>query len=277
MIKLKLIHELYQEDLITSIKTKKEKIEELEIRIKPIIQVLQKYEYVIDNYTNITYKSLLKLSEINDILRIKFPVIPIYHKGKEVNWTAIKMYIEAYAKVNKYLLQAKADVNRLEKQKISYTLFRKIIIKANFKIITKIIESNYLFSPLKSFGSIGIIVNHNERKRVNWGISNKNKKDLIAKGLIPYKKEDALKAKKEGKEYKGIEYLVYHPTTDYFLHWFKTAPAINYNVFLKSYKFKPARGGNSSITTRFSKFKKTIENISQVYTRTLNKRNYESA
>lgn len=60
------------------------------------------------------------------------------------------------------------------------------------------------------------------KKIVNYELSNKEKKRLLAEGKIPFKKEDAIKAAEEGREYKGVEWLIYrYEKFSYWLFWSK--------------------------------------------------------
>ena len=68
---------------------------------------------------------------------------------------------------------------------------------------------------------------------------------------------------------KGIKYLFYHPTIDFFLHWHTKWITIELNPFIKDYKYNPARGINS-IVTKLQNVKQDREKALSLYTRTLN-------
>jgi hypothetical protein len=123
-----------------------------------------------------------------------------------------------------------------------------------------------MFSTYSIFGSILIVKIKNKRKRVNWGISNKNKKRILEAGkLLYYKKDDV------GDNYKGIKWLVHRPEIDYYFSWWIPAKIEVLNPILNSFNFNPARGRNS-IVSKLANIKKDAEKAFKLYTRTRHNR-----
>ena len=184
---------------------------------------------------------------------LRFPLSPVFNNGKQVNFKVIQLYIEKYISFNTIVNSNDKKIEELKQNLISYSLYRRIVLMFNTAVADKIIEENYLFNLVPSFGSVGAIHNYNEHKRVNWGESNKKKADIIAKGGIPYIKGDA----EIIENYQGEKWLSHHPPLDVFLHWSTKWITKELNHNIKDYKYKPARG-NTSITTKLQEKKKEL-------------------
>lgn len=265
MIDLKLIYELYIEHINLSLKKVLKDIVEHTESHKQLTILLSKYEPTINRYSNYTLKEILGMTNINLVSTITFPKANVYEKGKVVNFKAIKLYIEKYIWCNNIIISLNKKLSRYKNELITFKLYSNIINKFNTKVIDKIVNDNYYFEGVPSFGALSVIQNHNERKRVDWGRSNKKKKEILEQGGIPYIKADA----ENNENYEGIKWLYYHPAIDFYLHWHTKWITIELNPFIKDYKYSPARGVNS-IVTKLQHVKQDREHALSLYTRTLN-------
>lgn len=266
MIDLKLIYELYIENV--NIKLKKLLIENVSYKKShtQLKEILSPYETIIKRYLNTTLEEIFKITNTHFSSSLRFPSSPIYIDGKKINFKAIKLYIEKYIWCNNIVTNDNKKIAQYKEELILFSLYSHIITEFNRKVIDKIINENYLFSIVPSFGAIGVIQNHNKRKRPNWGESNKKKAKILAKGGIPYVKADADTI----DNYQGEEWLVYHPFLDFYLHWFTKWISKKHNPFLKDYAFNPARGKNS-IVTKLQTVKQDRNKALALYNRTLDK------
>lgn len=224
--------------------------------------LLKRNEEFINNYLNINLKELLLIDNIKQTKNIKYPNIPVYYKGKKANFIAIKMYIDSYVLLNQNIISCEKQIKNLKKNIIPFKIFKFIIQEGNNFLISKVIEENYELNINGHFGIIKVTKNSSNKKRVNWGVSNKNRAEIEKRGGIPYKKEDALK----NPDYKGEKWLVLHPSEDLFLDWVRTYTARTFNPILGDFTFKPARGkSEKSIVNKLSKFKKNKEQVKRMY------------
>lgn len=79
--------------------------------------------------------------------------------------------------------------------------------------------------------------------KVDYKASNDYKKYLIDNNKIPFRKEDAQRAKDNGEEYHGVEWLIYHYENTYpYIHWYK-----GNKVNTRLYTFVPFRNNNTNL------------------------------
>lgn len=265
MIETKLIHELYIEHI--NVRLKKLLLDN-EVHIKShknLTTLLKEYEHIIQKYSSTSLKVILGSKDKHLINKLKFPLSPVFTNGKQVNFKVIKLYVEKYIWCNKIVSSNRLQIKELNQNRISYQLYNRILTMFNKDISHRMIEDNYLFNLVPSFGQIGVIHNYNEHKRVNWGVSNKNKAKIIAAGEIPYIKADA----ESIPDYKGIKWLEHHPPLDAFFHWGTKWITKELNPYIKDYKYKPARGA-VSITTRLQEKKRELgDQLHIFYNRTI--------
>lgn len=209
---------------------------------------------IIENYLSISYDDVLALVNYKDSKTIKYPIIAVFFEGKRINFTAIKLYIDNYTIVNRAVKQLKERLTNLKDNKVSEDIFRFIFKKGNSLIIDKIVYENYTFTPLATFGSIGITANSSNKKRVNWGESDKKKEEILARGGTPFSKDNP----------DGEKWMIYHEGLDFFINWNRSYSARTYNPILNDYAYKPARG-NFGIVSKFNKVKKDKEKAKQLY------------
>ena len=262
MVEINLMYKLYTEEINHKIKVLlKDNLVHIENH-KQLSLLLTEYSTIISKYCNNSLKDILKSTDTK--LVSTFPVTSVYDNGKEINFKAIKLYIEKYLWCNNLVSKVNKQLAVYKTQLISKVLYIRMITSFNRKVTDKIIEENYMFEGVPSFGRLYIIKNENHKKRVNWGASNKNKAKLLEEGKVPYMKADS-----EQYMYAGVKWLAYHDPIDFFFQWDTKWLTKKLNPVLKDYKFKPARG-NYSIVTRLQKVKQDRERALALYTRTLN-------
>lgn len=264
MIDLKLIHELYIKNINTKLKRLLVENVKYNDSYNQLKTLLSEYEHTIKKYSEVTIEEVYRATSIRFLTSLRFPVYSVYIDGKQVNFKAIKLYIEKYIWYNKIITSNNKKIKQYKEELISFTLYNRVIKEFNNQVIDKIINENYLFTPLPSFGAIGVIQNYNEHKRPNWGVSNKKKAEILAKGGIPYIKADAEK----DENYKGEKWLTYHPFLDFYLQWHTKWISKELNPFLKDYTYYPARG-KQSIVSKLQIIKQDRERATLLYNRTL--------
>lgn len=262
MVEAKLMHKLYTEEINHKInKLLKENLVHMDNH-KQLKLILEEHTYAINKYCSNSLQDILKSTDVN--LVSTFPVTSTYLEGVKVNFKAIKLYIDKYLWCNNLVTKVKKNIETYKKGLISEVLYVRMLTSFNRKITDRIIDDNYLFEGVPSFGRLYIIVNENHKKRVDWGASNKNKAEILARGGVPY-----LKADSEQYMYAGEKWLEYHDPIDFYFQWDTKWITKKLNPFVKDYKYKPSRG-KLSITTRLQQVKQNRDVAMARYTRTLN-------
>lgn len=116
-----------------------------------------------------------------------------------------------------YALEKKLDL--IDKRaNVSYTEYRQYVYGYYRYGVHKCLLEGYSYSLADN--SIEIVISRNKLDRKNkngrpykeiidFNETNKKKRELLEKGLIPYNKEDAEIAKLRGIKYEGVPYVVY--------------------------------------------------------------------
>lgn len=151
----------------------------------------------------------------------------------------LNMFIEVKRRISKIELKLK----EVEGLKIDPKDFTKIIGDFNSKIVDEILKGySYNLGYSLSYLRIkGRDVTLRKKKKIDWGKSNKYKKEIIEAGGIPY---EVLERNEKGeiiKDNGGTYWLAYHnKTIEYLWHWAKGRTALPNKYF---YKFKPTYCG----------------------------------
>lgn len=268
MIEINVMYALYTDKLSKALGEYQEIICNTKKYKEQYFVLLESYKEDINKYCNVNYKGILKLKSTNSLSTLVFK--KGYRDGKEINFKIVKLYIEKYILCTLTLAKAAKHEQELKNKIVKAVIYKKIISKFNNKVVDKIIYDNYFFSINPLFGSIGVVQNENKSKRVDWGRSNKIKKAILAKGGIPYLKDEA----EADPNYKGEEWLVFHPSIDFFVQWHTKYTAKKFNPILTDYKYKPARG-KRSIVTKLNEVKADRDIAFSLYTRTPNYKAHE--
>ena len=112
----------------------------------------------------------------------------------------------------------KRYIKEQESKLIPFKIYAYIIKRFNMLLTEAIINEAYEFFDL-FLGKLYIITTDKRRPSIDWKKSNENKNKLLEEGKIQYLKADAEKAKEEGKEYKGIQWLENIKTLGMFFKW----------------------------------------------------------
>lgn len=203
---------------------------------------LQPHIHYIENFTNIDYNSLDNLDKC-----ISDKVVKSFVSSVSLSIEGLKLTVNGIVQINRNLNKSKEALQIIEKSDLDKDLFKEIIYRFNTKVSDEIILKGYIFRPGFGIGNTRIkkvACDTRIKKRINWGESNKNKKEILLRGGIPFavtKRDDFGKAIEDNN---GEKWFVYFDTPfDYLWHWGKkTANALN----IPYYKFRPTKYNNSS-------------------------------
>ncbi len=260
MIDLRLMYELYVKHLNFSIAQLLTDNESYIQSVDGVRELIVDNTIAIDRYCTVKTKTILAATSIKGMKDIKFPSYPVYDDGREVNCNALLMYIQKYIHFNSKVNTVNIKVRALKKQILPYTVYKAVITGFNKRIASKIVNNNYEFNLIPSFGSISVVRTESLKKKVNWGASDKKKAEILAKGGIPYLKAEA----ENTPNYKGEKWLVYHPLINFYFYWKKYK---KYRAYVKDFTYKPARG-KVSIVKQLQNVKDNRELALSLYTRT---------
>lgn len=126
--------------------------------------------------------------------------------------------------------------------------YARILSQYNRALLDLIIFKGKTLDPGGGVGRISVEVKKVSQDRINWPETNEVKKAIIARGEIPFSKENP----------NGLKYFVkYTSTHEPFVTWEKGSCRLDNK---KYYKFKPSRAA----TTRMWQFRKHNPNV--IYT-----------
>lgn len=171
--------------LIDKYKSQVEEIAPQLAQFEPLISMCVNYSDVLNGYVNSIPKEYL----VNATNELRYANV------------IIKQYYEARAPM--HILAD--EIKTLSNKKITIKVYKEIIRKCNNKIGDWLIRTGGSFTN-PFFGDISL--RHKEdTNRPNWGKSNKNKKEILDRGGIPYNKEDEQRCLDAGIEYFGEKWL----------------------------------------------------------------------
>lgn len=227
-------YKLYHSTLDLQIEKAKEDIEIFRITFKDIKNVLKSYKPYIDTQVDILYGILL----VSPSYIVKGRLQERYvFEDKLYTKEIFFKYLKAYKKNFDRLAKHKLYLETLEKQRISFVLYKAIIKKFNTKISNEIVFNQYTFNLGYNLGSLFLAHKRVEKTIVNWGESYKLKDKIIENGGIPYYTEEHEEATKNGEEYLGEKWLIYHPKDGVWVH--------HQFANVKSYKLKLIRSSGA--------------------------------
>ena len=203
---------------------------------------LENYKHYIINFTNIDYNNIKNLTRplLNRI--VKNFINPI-----GLNIDNLVNIINSIAEINKTINKYENDIKFINESDIDKELFKDIIYSFNNKISDEIIYKAYIFRPGFGIGNTRIKKVRTDlriKKRINWGESNKLRKEILSRGGLPYAITERDENGKAISHNGGEAWFIYFNTDfDYLWHWGKkTATSIN----IPYYKFRPTRYNNTS-------------------------------
>lgn len=257
MIKLRTMYDLYNMSLHYKIEEKKRFLSEQGDKVETYLFKMNEVAPILSVHIN--YSDALN-GKVN-----KLPDNVLALNETPINYA--NMILKTYYELRSPIEIVSNEIKTLKKQKISYAIYKDIINSHNRKVTNYLLDTGKTFEN-KFFGLIKFCYKENTASTVNWNESNKAKKALLEKGLIPYKKADEQAAIERGEEYKGIKWLVKgYKTGVLIIKW--TVPQIvkdNLNKDIHNFKFSPSRGNYGIMSL-----------LSGLYTDDFNPDKYENA
>jgi hypothetical protein len=217
--------------------------QELEVELKAIIKEIEELEVVV-NKLKVYFDSWELSKEFNYklavLLRGEVESIesPISNKERFFN-TQLKTYNRLYTVLHQKIGKRK----ELETVNIPVNIFCFILLEFNKRLIRKMIYSQYRFSNLYIGDILVVPYNYKEGKlAVDWPKSKKNRADILERGEEPYLLANKKQAIKEGKGYKGVEWLEYFPSLTLLFGWEKAFKNFARLAESKNFIFRASRG-----------------------------------
>ena len=226
------------------ISLKKEKAD-LESSKEYILKNLENYRDFIESFCTIKLDEIDKvtLSYFNrTILQKKYE--DHYSKDNLLDLELkTKRLVNAFVAVKKRLTEINERLIEIKKLSVESSEFINILRSFNKSVIDEILRG-YSFNLGYSLSYIKIVardVSKRKKKKVDWGTSNKNKKEILLNGGVAY---EVLERDEEGKiltDNGGEHWIAYHnKTIEYLWHWAKGRAPFPNKYF---YKFKPTYCG----------------------------------
>ena len=207
-----------------------------------ILNTLKEYSSFLNTFCTTTYENLENLNLIylnRSILQKKyeneFELVQVE--------TKVKRLVNVLIEIKRRVKQIEDRLKEIETLIVDSKVFVNVIGSFNSKIIESILKG-YVFNLGYRLSYICIKrkdISLRKRKKIDWGTSNKNKKEILERGGIPYevltRNEDGSIATDNGGEY----WLAYHnKSIEYLWHWAKGRAPFPNKFF---YKFKPTYCG----------------------------------
>lgn len=220
----------------------------------------------VDNSTNsviyINNVVLVNSNSINTVIS-KLKSVDIAYDVHTVNF--VKSIMSNYSDIKKELININRQIQLLNDKLMFFNKYKDISKNMVYYIISKInkyYESALLEGEHIHLGNhIGFIkvTPKKVKGKTNWNASFEYRDMLIADGKIPYKKEDAIKAKKAGIKYEGVRWFVYYENEiQHYINWYCYGKLPNKQF----YTFKPARYNKTN--KKISDIKKEISSIKEL-------------
>lgn len=233
MIKTQTLYDLYNK---SNENEKEYKLKLIELQKEKINEYLPKVEEV---------KHIISLYvKYSDALNGKIKNLPndVVDTGSTQEKYA-NLVLKTYYELYQPLKRLSEEIKEINKQKLAYPVYRHILRLFNEEIAKYVADTGKAFEdPI--FGAIKVKYKETVVGKINWGESNRNKQILLDRGLRPYKKEEAEEAKKAGKDYDGIKWLVpAYKDGMLLIKWSLSSVIKQYlGEDMKFVKYYPARG-----------------------------------
>lgn len=178
--------------------------------------ICNKYNINIDKLFNTNYAEVLKQHNIKNYFI--YLNNPRFDEMSNIANNIIK-YINAIKKIYIIDLRIAAAYNR---RKVNFATYKEIVKRFYRYGVHKCVLEGYAYKFADNLGYLIInkwkipkeeIIN-GSRKKVDYDKTNNKKKEILARGGIPYNKEDAEIAKLRGIKYNGEKYIVYRNNPD---------------------------------------------------------------
>lgn len=230
MITANVMYELYVDKINMAVKTIEKDVRKLTVNKKPYLTYFKDEKFNLPN--SIDYDLLIRGEQ---------PLIK-YPNKQEVY---INFQITNYNKLIRTLNTKIEEFKNLKKTILNIEVYRYILKYFNNAIVDAIIYNNYTYYNYY-LGTLKVVGYKDNKLRINWYETLKNKKALLDKGEIPFSQIDYKIALKENKEYNGKHYLVYFSEDTLWFDWrYNYIPPILMQN-MRNYIFMAYRGKNSS-------------------------------
>lgn len=225
----------------------------LSVNIQDLQTKIKNQRLLVNNHLNNLSEIKIHIEsciDFNALINGKIEAIPAEYKDLIKNYNYYNIIIKNYYTLFNILLEYEKQCNELEAQKVSYVVYKAVITKYNKKLLKYCIDTGKAFSN-KYFGTIQLFYRTADgvKRKVNWKLSNENKKNILERGGEPYLEKNAKAAAEAGVEYKGEKWIVmgFEQGLLYW-RWYPSQlikDEINREVY--NYKFIPARGDFGAI------------------------------
>lgn len=253
----------YIEGLKTSININLEEIFQLNKSKDYLFNSIEPYKDYLLNFTNIDIESI---KTITRQIPEKAIIIRVFQLGLDLNILVFK--INSIITINKNIENLEKKNEKLKSLFIKKNIFKCIINKFNIKISDRIIEKGY--SYFLGFGLSKIRIKKikcdtRKKKRINWFESNKTRKEIEARGGIPYAVTERDYLKHKLADNGGEEWFTYFTAPfDFLWFWNKRYCTV---INSEYYKFKPTCYNNitkGGILGNVNRLKKLVLNDNEL-------------
>ena len=199
MIKTRTMYDLYMMYLSLNIKNIQEKINNQRLLVDKHLKQVSDIKIHIQSYM-----------DYNALINGKIESIPEEYKFAISNYVYFNIIIKNYYALYKGLIDYENQLKEFEVQKISYNVYKAVITKYNKKVLEYCLETGKAFEN-KYFGNIQAFYRNAEgvSKKINWKLSNENKKAILEKGGEPYLEKTAKEYAEKDKKNKGEKWVVF--------------------------------------------------------------------
>lgn len=186
----------------------------------------------------------------NDLLNGKIKELPTEFSNVIINFKFNNITVKNYYFMFNQLMDIEKKIQNFKKQKITYSLYRKVLSHHNRLALSYCFETGKPFTN-KYFGTLDLRYKSPSQvsTRVNWVESKKKAKEITERGGKLYYIKEAEEAAAKGEPYEAENWIVHGFDTG-FLFW-KWSVSVLVGTEIKkegfNYKFIPARGNYGSV------------------------------
>lgn len=228
------MYDLYMLYINTNISNIEKKIVDQRILVNNHLQQVSNIKIHVESYVN-----------YNTLINGKIEVIPLEYKNAVGNYNFYNIIIRNYYSLYNILLGYEDELNQLKAQAISFNVYKTLITRYNKKIMTYCIKTGRGFGN-KYFGDIQLFYRDAKgvTNKINWKLSNQNKKAIIERGGEPYLEKKAKEAEEQGLPYNGEKWIVmgFEQGLLYWRWYPSTMIKEEIGREVYNYKYIPARG-----------------------------------
>lgn len=207
-----------------------------------ILNNLVEYKEFLNTYSTTSFEQLQNLTNAyysRSLLKKRYEGIENLTQIEN----KVKRQVNVIIEIKRQTLKIEERLQELQNQIISSSDFISILSTFNLSVVSEILKG-YVFNIGYGLSHIRIKrkdVSTRKHKKIDWGESNKKKKEILNNNKLPY---EVLERTEDGKisiDNKGEHWLIYHTKQIEFLwHWAKGEYPIQNKFF---YKFKPTYCG----------------------------------